>query len=248
MTSRFSLSSLSSVRCPSSRPVRASHSGPLSRSRIEVSSKNVCTFSVCLWRTSSARKSKTSRWLPEKDRIKPETSSRSLIESAANWRAAIQPSVTCSRAATSSAERFSPITSPRNAAASSGVKRKSAACSSVIWPLARSLARGRGGSTRAQRGQDSLAEALPRRPPERSDEIGEEPDGIVVSLVEREPGYGPSLAALEPLEEQRGLAEAGRGGDQGQPASRLPLEPLGEARTRDQLRAGLGWPQLGRHE
>ena len=65
------------------------------------------------------------------------------MESAANCRPAIQPSVRVSRAAMSSAERFSPITWLRNSAASAGVKRKSAARSSVNWPRARSRARGR---------------------------------------------------------------------------------------------------------
>ena len=42
----------------------------------------------------------------------------------------------------SSAERFRPITWLRNSAASAGVKRKSAARSSVNWPRARNRARG----------------------------------------------------------------------------------------------------------
>ena len=70
------------------------------------------------------------------------------MESAANCRPAIQPSVRASSAAISSAERFSPITWLRNSAASAGVKRRSAARSSVNWPRARSRARGRCGSSR----------------------------------------------------------------------------------------------------
>ena len=62
---------------------------------------------------------------------------------AANCRPAIQPSVRVSSAAMSSAERFRPITWLRNSAASAGVKRKSAARSSVNWPRARNRARGR---------------------------------------------------------------------------------------------------------
>ena len=50
---------------------------------------------------------------------------------AANCRPAIQPSVRVSRAAISSAERFRPITWLRNSAASEGVKRRSAARTSV---------------------------------------------------------------------------------------------------------------------
>jgi hypothetical protein len=49
---------------------------------------------------------------------------------------------------------------------------------------------------RAQRGEDAFAEALPYGLPERSNEIGEEPDGIVVSLIQREPGDRP-LAVRE---------------------------------------------------
>ncbi len=46
------------------------------------------------------------------------------------------------------AERLRPITWLRNAAASAGVKRRSAARSSVIWPRARNRARGSCGSSR----------------------------------------------------------------------------------------------------
>ena len=46
------------------------------------------------------------------------------IESAANCRPAIQPSVRFSKAAMFSAERFRPITRLRNSAASAGVNRK----------------------------------------------------------------------------------------------------------------------------
>ncbi len=48
----------------------------------------------------------------------------------------------------SSAERFSPITRLRKSAASRGVKRRSAARSSVSWPRARRRASGKGGSSR----------------------------------------------------------------------------------------------------
>ena len=70
------------------------------------------------------------------------------IEIAANCRPAIQPSVRVSSAAMSSSERFRPITRLRNSAASAGVKRKSAARSSVNWPRARNRARGSCGSSR----------------------------------------------------------------------------------------------------
>src|SRR5215211_7981690 len=76
--------------------------------------------------------------------MKPEMSLRSRMEGAASCNPAIQPSVISSSFATSSADRSSPITSFKKAAASSRVKDSSAALSSIIWPRARSLARGRG--------------------------------------------------------------------------------------------------------
>ena len=91
-------SSLSSICCPSLRPVRVSHRGALMRSSTDVLSRNSLTPSGCRSRTSSARKSRTWRLLPEKASTKPETSSRSRIERAASWRAATQPSVTSSSA------------------------------------------------------------------------------------------------------------------------------------------------------
>ena len=80
--------------------------------------------------------------------MNPETSSRPCIETAANWSPVIQPSVLVSRAATLAAERSSPIISLRKAAASSGVKRKSEARSSVNSPRPRRRASGKGGSER----------------------------------------------------------------------------------------------------
>src|SRR5215207_7120546 len=142
MTKRLSCSNLSSICCPSLRPVRASQRGALMRSGTDVFSRNSLIPSGCLSRTSSARKSKTWRLLPEKVSTKLERFSRSRIERAASWRAAIQPSVTSSSVATSAAERVSPITPFRKAVASSVVKRSSAALISVTWSLARSLARG----------------------------------------------------------------------------------------------------------
>ncbi len=80
--------------------------------------------------------------------MKPATSSRPCSEIAASCRPAIQPSVRVSRAAMSSAVRFRPITWLRKSAASDGVKRRSAARSSVNWPRARNRARGSAGSSR----------------------------------------------------------------------------------------------------
>ena len=73
---------------------------------------------------------------PAKPAMKPATSSRPCIESAASWSAAIHPSVRPSSAATSCAVSASPITSLRYAAASSGVKRRSAARISTSSPRA----------------------------------------------------------------------------------------------------------------
>src|SRR5215213_5031708 len=103
---------------------------------------------------------------------------------------------------------------------------------------------------RAEHGQDTFAEALPYGSPKRSNEVREEPDRIVVSFIQRHPGDGlvTSLAVLQPLDEQSGLSEASRSGDQGQLATGFSLESGGQPRARDQLRARLGVSQLGRYE
>lgn len=80
--------------------------------------------------------------------MKLATSSRPCIESAASWSAAIQPSVRLSNAATSPAVSWRPIISLRYAAASSGVKRSSAARISTSSPRARNRASGNAGSAR----------------------------------------------------------------------------------------------------
>ena len=75
--------------------------------------------------------------------MKPATSSRPCIESAASWSAAIHPSVRSSSAATSARRQIRPITSLRYAAASSGVNRRSAARISTSSPRARRRASGK---------------------------------------------------------------------------------------------------------
>ena len=93
----------------------------------------------------------TNRLLPVNASMKPATSPRSGMprsESAASWRPAIQPSVRSSSASTSAAVRSSPITWLRNSRASAGVKRRSAARTSVSCPRLRSRASGSGGSER----------------------------------------------------------------------------------------------------
>jgi hypothetical protein len=66
--------------------------------------------------------------------MKPVTSSRPCIDSAASCSAAIHPSVRLSSAATSSAVSASPMATSRYAAASSAVKRRSAARTSTRSP------------------------------------------------------------------------------------------------------------------
>ena len=93
----------------------------------------------------------TKRLLPVNASMKSVTSSCSRMprsESAASWRPAIQPSVRSSSARTSSSLRSSPITLLKNSTTSGGVKRRSAARTSVSWPRLRSRARGIGGSER----------------------------------------------------------------------------------------------------
>src|SRR5918994_2751700 len=89
---------------------------------------------------------------------------------------------------------------------------------------------------RTQRGENALANP-PLDEPKCGHQIGEEAGGVIVSLVQREPGDG-RLAARplpQPLDEQGSLAEARRGGDQRQLASHLSLEPCGQPRARDQV-------------
>jgi hypothetical protein len=104
---------------------------------------------------------------------------------------------------------------------------------------------------RAKRGEDTFAEVLPSSygPPERGDEIREEPDRIVVSFVQRHPGDGAPAesAAYSPLAQEGGLTETCGSRDQRQLATGLSLESGSQPRPRDQLRARLGGSQLGGH-
>ena len=90
--------------------------------------------------------------------MKPATSSRPCIDSPASWIAAIQPSVRASSAATSGAVSASPMTPLRYAAASAGVKRRSAARISTSSPRARSRA---SGSARVGAGGDDEVHVAP---------------------------------------------------------------------------------------
>jgi hypothetical protein len=67
------------------------------------------------------------------------------------------------------------------------------------------------------------------------DEVGPELAGIVVALVQREPG-DRRLGVENPLAEQGRLPEPGRCGDQGQLAGKSGVEAFVQARPRDQVR------------
>jgi hypothetical protein len=90
------------------------------------------------------------------------------------------------------------------------------------------------GLGRAQRGQDDLPEPLIEGS-QRGDEVRQEPDRVIVSSVQGEPGdrMSPGCPLFRPLADQRGLAEARRRRDERQPASRLRVQLLGQAGTRD---------------
>ena len=81
------------------------------------------------------------------------------------------------------------------------------------------------------------------------DQIVEELDRIVVTLVERDPGY-LARAGADPLGDQCGLAKAGRRGNEGQPVP--PAEPvvqlLEEMRARHQVGSGQRDIELGGQE
>ena len=74
-----------------------------------------------------------------------------------------------------------------------------------------------------------------------SNEISPKAGRIVVPLIQREPGDG-TLAAVDPFAQQRGLAEACRGGDEGELAVQASVQPLEQARARDEV--GSGWRNI----
>src|SRR5215212_9993815 len=104
-------------------------------------------------------------------------------------------------------------------------------------------------SWRMQGGENTLPDPL-LDGLEGSHQVGEKTRGVVVTLVERQPSDRSLInrAIFQPLDQQRGLAEARRSGDQRQLAIGLSLEPLGQPRACDQVRTDLGGSQLGRHE
>ena len=117
---------------------------------MEVCSRKVCISSACRPNTSSVRYSSTKRLLPVKSSMKCASCSidRPWAESAAKCSPAIQPSVCASSAVIWPAESGKSITSVRNTAASSELKRRSAARTSARAPRTRRRARGNGGSRR----------------------------------------------------------------------------------------------------
>src|SRR5439155_26672764 len=61
----------------------------------------------------------------------------------------------------------------------------------------------------------NLSSNIRRDHPQSGDEVRQEASRVVVTFIQRQPG-GRSLATGEPLADQRGLPEAGRGRDEGQ--------------------------------
>ncbi len=61
-----------------------------------------------------------------------------------------------------------------------------------------------------------------------------EMDRIIVAFVQRDPGEG-SPAATDPFAKERGLAEAGRRGDERELAVKPCIQPFKQARARHQL-------------
>ena len=79
---------------------------------------------------------------------------------------------------------------------------------------------------------------------QRGSQVRPEARRVIVPFVQREPGDGPP-AAGGPLAQQRGLAKAGRGGDEREFAVQARVQPLDQARTRDQLGPDGGDIQFG---
>jgi hypothetical protein len=78
-------------------------------------------------------------------------------------------------------------------------------------------------------------------------EIGEEANWVIITFVEGEPGEG-LFYVVQPLHDERGLANAGRGGDKGQRTGKAQaflkaacpkkphVQPFDQAWARHQLR------------
>ena len=83
---------------------------------------------------------------------------------------------------------------------------------------------------------------------ERLHHIGPEPCGVVVALVQRDPGHPASARDRAPLGQQRRLAEAGRSVHQAELALQAELEQRLEAGPRYQPGPSGRRPQLGPHQ
>ena len=83
---------------------------------------------------------------------------------------------------------------------------------------------------------------------ERLHHIGPEPCGVVVALVQRDPGHPASARDRAPLGQQRRLAEAGRSVHQAELALQAELEQRLEAGPRYEPGPSGRRPQLGPHQ
>ena len=72
-----------------------------------------------------------------------------------------------------------------------------------------------------------------------SDEVGQKACGVVIPFVQRQPGHRP-VATGDPFADQRGFAEAGGGGDEGQFAVQPLVQPLDQAGAKNNLRPRAG--------
>ena len=71
------------------------------------------------------------------------------------------------------------------------------------------------------------------------DYVRQKARGVAIPFVQRQPG-GRSLATGEPVAEERGLTEAGGGGDEGQFAVQTLVEALDQVGAEDGLRPRWG--------
>ena len=78
-----------------------------------------------------------------------------------------------------------------------------------------------------------------------SDEVGKKARGVAIPFVQRQPGDRPP-ATGDPLADQRGLAETGWSGDEGQPAVQALVEARDQAWSEDGMGPGWGCEELGR--
>jgi len=83
--------------------------------------------------------------------------------------------------------------------------------------------------------------------PQSGDAVGPKTGRVVVVFVQRDPGDGP-LGARGPFAQQRGLAKAGRRGDEGELAVQTRVQPLDQARARHQACPDRGNVEFGLQE